>query len=322
MAHEFVGTDTAWDELVLQAARIAHVSAPFTQGAVWALVAHERHHPCARVLDSHGNPSLWILLEIKPWWRVWFCPKGPVVLPPEQEWDEIIEVLQQRSHATLVRIEPLSNVPPRRFFKRKDVSPSCTLLTPLQRSDNELFNSFHEKTRYNIRVSERAAVQVKKLEVPEAIARTPEILSLYDETALRHDIGRVSDAELRSLFSFAEVWAACVDDRMIATSLEMRYADTLTYVHGASRHADRASMGTYALHWAIMRAARDAACTQYDWWGVAPEGAGEQHPLAGVTRFKIRFGGTRVLTSGTFDRPVDRARYALYTAATRLRNKF
>lgn len=314
MAREFVGTDTQWDALV------ADAGGGFSQSSLWFLVCRARHHPCVRVLDDAGAPSLWVALRIVRGMWVWFCPKGPAQLPMTGEWDAIIKILQRHKHASVVRIEPHTQ-PPDFFSPRKDVSPSCTLITTLQHADEELFASFHEKTRYNIRVSERASVEVRQLGDAEIAARTPEILALYHETSSRHDIGRVPQHELESLFPYAQVWGAFVGDRVVATSVHVRFGDTVTYVHGASRYEDRASMGPYALHWTVMRAARDAGATKYDWWGVAPEGAGEAHPLAGVTRFKIRFGGARELSFGTFDMPVDRLRYALYTVAARLRKK-
>lgn len=314
MAREFVGTDDQWDALV------AAAGGGFSQSSLWFGVCAARGHACVRLQDAVGALSLWVRLRIAPRVWVWFCPKGPVQLPEEHEWQDIIRLLQKKNHASLLRIEPRT-APPSLFHRRKDVSPSCTLVTSLQQNDETLFRSFHEKTRYNIRVSERNNISVQKLQGDELTARAPEIFALYHETTVRHEIGRVPNDDVHSLFSFAQVWGAFFGDRLIATSVHVRYGDTMTYVHGASRYEDRAYMGTYALHWTVMRAARDAGCAQYDWWGVAPDGAGEAHPLAGVTRFKIRFGGTRVLSFGTFDLPVDRVRYALYTVAARIRKK-
>ena len=41
----------------------------------------------------------------------------------------------------------------------------------------------------------------------------------------------------------------------------------------------------------MMRYARDAGVTVHDLWGVAPDGAGPEHPWYGVGLFKKGFGG-------------------------------
>lgn len=50
-------------------------------------------------------------------------------------------------------------------------------------------------------------------------------------------------------------------------------------------------MPAYALQWEMMLEGKRRGCETYDFLGIAPEGA-ENHPLAGVTDFKLKFGGT------------------------------
>lgn len=56
----------------------------------------------------------------------------------------------------------------------------------------------------------------------------------------------------------------------------------------------------------------------FDFWGIAPEGAGPDHPWAGFTAFKKTFGGTEVHYAGTWDIVLDNRKYHLYQALRRL----
>ena len=59
-------------------------------------------------------------------------------------------------------------------------------------------------------------------------------------------------------------------------------------------------MASYAIHWQMMRDARDAGCQEYDFYGVAPEGQ-PFHPYAKFSKFKARFGGRKVNPAGAQD---------------------
>ncbi len=320
MVKVFSGTDLEWDALV----RRTECSGSFLQSSLWAAVQEKRRAICMRLIDGAKNPSLWIALPIKPLVWVWYCPKGPLILPTEShELRGIQAILQTKKRGALLRIEPQSaphfeGLPGFKFRKRRDVSPSHTLVTSIAKSDDELFSSFHEKTRYNIRVAERHNIQVRKLIGDELAARADEIFSLYDQTGGRHKISPTPRIDMQAFFGIGDVWAAFYGEKIIATSIHIGFGSYMTYVHGASSYDHRALMSPYALQWNIIRAARDAGFSHYDWWGIAPENE-PQHRLAGVTRFKLGFGGERVASVGTFDCGIDRITYALYTLASHIR---
>ncbi len=318
MAKFFDGTDAEWNELMLRAVSVEY-SGMFLQSSVWARVTAARGHLCARVLDDAGNPSLWIALRIKPFVWVWYCPKGPIIMPQdEKEMHEIILLLQTKKHAAVLRIEPPHEISLAEFHKRRDISPAHTLVTNIDQADDELLKNFHEKTRYNIRVAEKHGVEVVRLSGESLAMHSEGIINLFLATGARHEIQSLPREELRALFDVCDVWGAFFDGRLIATSLHLGFGHTMTYVHGASRYEDRAVMAPHALHWAVMRDARDrGSFTRYDWWGIAPEGD-VSHRLMGVTRFKVGFDGVRENAPGTFDRGIDRTLHALYTFASRI----
>lgn len=67
------------------------------------------------------------------------------------------------------------------------------------------------------------------------------------------------------------------------------------YYYGASSYEHRALMAPYLLQWEAMRRCRELGCTRYDLLGVAPPDAGDDHPWAGISSFKEKFGGEMIV---------------------------
>ncbi|MCX6780702.1 MAG: peptidoglycan bridge formation glycyltransferase FemA/FemB family protein [Candidatus Magasanikbacteria bacterium] len=317
MAKIFEGTDAEWDALILKRDYFGSV----LQSSVWRRVQQARGNKCVRIIDSAENPSLWVALPIARLFWVWYCPKGPGVLPEASEWKSIVGLLQREKHATILRIEPSEKISTSQggllFIQRRDISPTHTLITNIARNEESLFASFHEKTRYNIRVAGKHEVDVDKISGQELFARADEILALYEQTGDRHGIAATPRKDLRALFEVCDVWVARAGEKIIATSLHLGFGKTYIYLHGASDYESRAMMAPYALHWAALKDAQQKKFETYDWWGIAPTNE-PAHRLAGVTRFKLGFGGDVFEAPGTFDAGIDRARFGLYTALRRI----
>lgn len=318
MVKIFNGTDEEWDQLV---AAGQLYSGALLQSSLWAKVQQARGNVCVRLVDGNGAPSLWVALPIMPFIWVWYCPKGPRELFKKDEWGEVVSTLQKIKHAAILRIEPVHDFEMNQgaliFKRRADVSASNTLLTPILKNTDELFKSFHEKTRYNIRVAQKHGIVVKKISKTELPEFEDRILDLYSMTGNRHEISETPRKDLRALFEVADVWAAFSGDKIVATSIHIGFGAVMTYLHGASDYEFRSQMAPYALHWAALQDAAERGFELYDWWGTAPPNALE-HRLIGVTRFKLGFGGELTASPGTFDAGIDRMRFGLYTALRRL----
>jgi lipid II:glycine glycyltransferase (peptidoglycan interpeptide bridge formation enzyme) len=93
--------------------------------------------------------------------------------------------------------------------------------------------------------------------------------------------------------------------------------DRSFYLFSGSRREERGEpkhYASYALQWAMMRLARERGVRRHDLWGIAPPGAGPDHPWHGVGLFKKGFGGEEVVWAGSFDLVVDPALYRLREA--------
>jgi lipid II:glycine glycyltransferase (peptidoglycan interpeptide bridge formation enzyme) len=114
---------------------------------------------------------------------------------------------------------------------------------------------------------------------------------------------------------------ATYDGKDLAANIMIDAEKNRTYLHGASANTDREVMAPYALHATLMEEAIKKGMEQYDFWGVAPEGADATHAWAGITRFKAGFGGERVHMPGTFDIPIRPLAYKMYRLARKVRGR-
>jgi lipid II:glycine glycyltransferase (peptidoglycan interpeptide bridge formation enzyme) len=216
------------------------------------------------------------------------------------------------------------------------MQPADTVIVDLTQDEEGLLAAMKPKTRYNIRVAERHGVTVTEAEYGNAhlLRRDLEVLwGLLAETADRdrfslHERGyyeRMIDVlGPRSTESGAlhvRLAFAMHEGQAIAAGLFAEYGDTVTYLHGASLSDKRAVMAPFKLHWEVIRQAKARGFRHYDFWGVAPEDADEDHPWHGITRFKTGFGGERVSYLGAWDLPQSRMLYAAYRAYRRFRGR-
>lgn len=181
----------------------------------------------------------------------------------------------------------------------KPRQPSATWVIDLQKNEEDLLAAMHQKTRYNLNLAIRKGVEVKQGHDAALFNR------LMRETAARDGFVSYSAKYYQQFLQIplVEQLTAWQGDQALATGLFINYNGVYTYVHGASHHAARAAMAPQLLQWSAIRRARELGCVQYDFWGIAPPAVGEgtetfhnytwskHHSLAGVTRFKVGFGG-------------------------------
>lgn len=241
-----------------------------------------------------------------------YCPKGPLTSPLTKGGlrgviaDELSTFARERG-ATFLRVEPREYVS--HAVESAAIQPADTLITDLTKSEEALLAAMHEKTRYNIRLAERKGVEVTMN------AAFDRVWPLFETTAHRGDF-RVHPAsyyyELLKTNQHVICAEAMFAGEAVATAIAIDFEGTRTYLHGASGDRHRNVMAPFFLHWELMKDAKAKGLKAYDWWGVAPADAPEDHPWTGITRFKLGFGGTRVSVPGTFDVPVSSIGYQVY----------
>jgi lipid II:glycine glycyltransferase (peptidoglycan interpeptide bridge formation enzyme) len=82
--------------------------------------------------------------------------------------------------------------------------------------------------------------------------------------------------------------------------LLITYGNRGTYLYGGITNQKRNIMAGYALQWAAMKAAKEAGCTTYDFYGFDPFRA-PGHRYARFSQFKSQFGGNVMRFIGAQD---------------------
>ncbi len=271
-------------------------------------------------------------------------PHGPVAQDSRSAERTLIRVLRatRERGAVFLRIEPLANLEQSELITKNskrvpDVQPSHTRILDLSCSREELLSLMHPKTRYNIGLAQKKGVTVSSLSEKSPEERTDLIhaaCELLKETAGRdrfflHPIQYYQslletfpslDTRKGADSPAVELLYASTEQGIRAIAIVLFFGDTATYLYGASSGKFRNLMAPYALHWHALSLAQKAGCRWYDFWGIAPDDS-ENHPLAGVTRFKEGFGGERMQYPGTYDIVLKPFEYRIYQVARSIHSR-
>ena len=281
--------------------------------------------PLRLMVEDHSGPraAVLILRRDVPFLHrtIFYSPRGPVLDYGDTEaFDFLIDRVRRlapRHRAIMWKIDPdipsdrrdVRSYLTRRGFVLNErgtdfegVQPRFVFRLPLDKPLDEIFASFANKTRYNIRLAGRKGVRVR-VGVRDDLPRFYQVLL---ETATRDRF------LVRSYEYFVDLWdhlverglarlfVAELDGRMIAATLAFIMGDKAWYVYGASSNQDRETMPNYALQWAMITWAKESGCTMYDFRGVSGD-LNPDNPLYGLYRFKKGFSGQFTEFIGEYD---------------------
>lgn len=203
-----------------------------------------------------------------------------------------------------------------------DQLPADTMIVNLLGSESDILGRMKPKTRYNIRLSQRNQVAVRK-----GTFNDMEVFyDLYRQTCLRNGIKLHHRAYFEAMFTPQALGQDPFDistdfDLLIAefegtplAAIFLAYSSTrATYLFGASSSQHRNLMGTYALQWEAIQLAKARGCTEYDLFGTAPNND-PSHPMHGLYRFKTGFGGVELHRMGCWDYPLQQEAYRRFSS--------
>lgn len=265
-------------------------------------------------------------------WQYAFCPKGPVVSELGKKNDEagvyeaIVNYLQKQN-CIFFRIESISLANDLKFFIKKsiDINPAATLVLDLTKTEDELLANMHSKTRYNIHLSEKKNMVINKDKNLEVF------WELMNKTGSRDKFGLHHKEHYAKVLQSPIIYQLTAYEKnvSVATAVFSRFGSTFTYLYGASDYEYRNLMAPYLLQWEGVKIGKGFGCKQYDFFGVAPkQSVGDsyeydpKHQYAGVTRFKLGFGGVSQQAPGTFDLVINKNKYRAYNILRKLRRLF
>jgi lipid II:glycine glycyltransferase (peptidoglycan interpeptide bridge formation enzyme) len=207
-----------------------------------------------------------------------------------------------------------------------DIQPPSTVVLDIRADEETLLAGMKSKTRYNIRLAFRKGVEVREASVEELESW----YDLYKETAQRDRIAIHDFDYYKKLFTLSSAYTNSPVIKLLLAEIEgstvagiiVGFQGTwATYLFGASSTQQRNFMPTYALQWRAIELAKEHGCHWYDFFGIPPAPSPD-HPMHGLYRFKVGFGGTVVHRPGCWDIPLQPLKYSLYRYAEKVRHYY
>ncbi len=223
-------------------------------------------------------------------YSTWDIPRGPIGTESTALLEHIIQKAKEEKCMALY-FSPLHALSLGKESPRH-IHCEATRIIDLTKSQEDILSQMKQKGRYNIRIAGKHSVTVKKSKDIDAFYQ------LVTQTGARDGFTHLSQEKyqsfLRDLPGSFLLMAYDKETKPLAGVLSVIWNKKGIYYYGASNHAERAKMAPYLLQWESMRYCKEKGCTSYDLLGVAPENASKNHPWAGITSFKEKFGGELV----------------------------
>lgn len=247
----------------------------------------------------------------------WYSARGPVFERKEKEAGKfLIEKVSKKlkkEGGLFWRIDPYLEKQDQAFFEeinkksKQDIQnyqPEDTLEKDLTQAETELLAEMKRKGRYNIKLATKKGVTIERIENGKFTEKDLEdFYQLFNETTSRDKFSGHEKIYyknfLQTLKKQAVLFFATYEGTRIATAISTFCGDKSIYYFGASTSnpAFRNLMAPYLLQWEMMQYAKSKNCKTYDFLGIAPADSSgkviKTHAYAGITEFKLKFGGVR-----------------------------
>ncbi len=316
--------------------------APFSHSFEWEEILSREGREIERLtVFDDTEPVAMALVQyyrIPFGWKYAFCPKGPIIIQKSnlayrqagaesQKIFEIFFTYLKEKKCIFFRFEPAEDlhITNNKLLKTIDVNPRATMILDLRKTPDELLKSMHQKTRYNINLSQKKDLRISDQKDADLFMR------LMRQTA-RRDKFRLHEERHYHEIIFSPLsyqLTVFLKEIPIASAVFVGFGNTFTYVFGASDYEHRALMAPHLIQWEGIKLAQRFGYRYYDFFGVAPRlglrtlDSGfqnenenyeydQKHQYAGVTRFKQGFGGEYHEEQGTYDLIISPWQYKLY----------
>lgn len=288
----------------------------FLQSPEWAKVKTEWENEFIIIKDNDGNikGTMSILLRKVPIFHryIMYAPRGFVCDPHDKETlqklFEEAKKIAKKYKAFIFKLDPDISIEDTRFTQivqelgiktKKDIKNIKQVIQPKyvfrlnvkDKTEEELLKSFHEKTRYNIRLSGRKGVTVRE-------GTREDIKTFYD---IMVNTGKRDGFFIRPISYFERIYDQMGEEHVkilfaeyegkpIATVLPIKYGNKVWYLYGGSSNEHRNLMATYLMQWEMIKWAVESKCEWYDFRGVSGF-KDPKDPQYGVYKFKKGFNG-------------------------------
>lgn len=298
----------------------------FLQSKHWQ--AFRRSRGIATIRRSGDGWEYLALLEPSTFLTRLYCPYGPTVRDEQALSDAITDLRAQAKHrrAGVLRIQPIGvtldqvravapTVRPIEYSQ-----PTSTWLLDLSPSLDDLYAGMKQNTRNICRNYAKKGLSYRQSTDPADMTELVRLLkqvAQHNQIAIHNDGYFSAQAEVLLGDDSARLHFIDYKGTVIAAALTYQANGVVYYAHAAADHQHRPLGASTALLGELIVWAKHEGYHTFDFFGIAPTDE-DDHPQAGLTRFKQSFGGYRYDYLPTMEIPLKRLRYGLYTLARRL----
>ncbi|MGE5418339.1 MAG: lipid II:glycine glycyltransferase FemX [Acidobacteriota bacterium] len=293
----------------------AHPKGHFMQSTAWGKVKSEWKNEIIVVKNDSGQikGAMSVLIRKIPFlpYTMMYSPRGPVCDPhDEQTLQELLDKSRQLAkqyRSYVVKMDPDIEKEDTQFeaivwklgFKVESgldnyggIQPRFVFRMDIKdKTEEEMLQSFHQKTRYNIRLSQKKGVVVK-LGNREDLAVFQKLIV---ETGIRDNFIVRTRQYYERVYDLLgpdhiRLYVAYYEGQPIAASIPVVFGNKCWYVYGASSNEFRNLMPNYQLQWEMIKWGLESGSEIYDFRGV-PGNLDENNPMIGLYKFKKGFNG-------------------------------
>jgi len=188
--------------------------------------------------------------------------------------------------------------------------PKYEWILNVKKSEEEMLNNMHPKTRYGIRLAESKGVKVEIIKT-DFLEYFSHFYDLMKKTAERNKFNLHPEIYYKNIFTSCEknknafLVIANYNSKILVINLVLLYGETVYFVFGASSDEFKNLMAPHLSHWKTIIEVKKLDLKIYNFGAVGEE-------FEGISRFKKRFGGELLEYSDSYDLVLKTFWYKLY----------
>lgn len=247
-----------------------------------------------------------------------FLPYGPTLKDKKSLKSAIsaIKKLAKEKNCIFARIEPtipFSAAEMKKFGAKKShhIDPEHTWVLDLPKTDEEIYQIIGKNKA-------RAHRNHKIKEILLRTSKNPEDMKIFFkfyESVAEKDNFQTNERkylENQLKFDFATLYIAEFQGKPIGATIMYTGKDACYYAYAGADYEFRKKEAGAILLTQMLMDARAAGKKIFDFWGITTS-ENPKDPWYGFTKFKKSFGGRQVDYAGTYDIPINRKKYAIYS---------
>ena len=288
---------------------------PITQSSEWHKLQKELGEESILV-EKEGYQYL-AIIKPTPVGNYLYCPYGPVAKDKTSFKNALgsLNDLAKEKSAIFIRVEPYDEAfkinLPDSAKKSTDLNPKETWILDLTGNDEEFKLRLPSRLLRYHKSAAKKGIIIEKSTNPDDIKY---LLKLQQALASEKGISTFSENYLKTELKqpFASLYLVKYEGSIIAAGLVFDDETTRYNLQGAQSDTGRKLHATGILTIQLILDAREKKLESFDFWGIAPDDAPDDHPWKGFTAFKKTFNGTEVKHAGTYDIVLSPFKYHLY----------